>query len=119
MIVIADFDNYFYAIRRDDPIAKFNENKQLARIFTWETTTSNDASAKIPENMLKPETVLLKNEAHLRPKYIYLRFWDRSFWNKVFWSFYRLLNLVYTSVYYYWLPFIATFSIWLVLINES
>ena len=34
-----------------------------AHIFEWETTTSYDAVARIPENELKPEHVLMMSEA--------------------------------------------------------
>lgn len=32
---------------------------------------------------------------------------------------YKLLQLAYTSFYYYFLPFVATFYVWIVLVAET
>lgn len=45
MLVVADFDNYFYAVRKPDHISRMIVEDEYAGIFTWETTTSYDASA--------------------------------------------------------------------------
>ena len=62
MLVVADFDNYFYSVRNPDHISRMITEDKFAHIFTWETSTSYDAKAEIPENELKPEMVLLKEE---------------------------------------------------------
>ena len=119
MLVIADFDNYFYAMRRDDPISQFNNDENYSSLLKWETTTSYDSCAKIPGNELKPEMILMQNETHLRPKYIYMSFFDRSFWNATLYCVYRFFQLMYNSFYYYFMPFIATFVVWLILISAN
>ena len=43
MLVIADFDNYFYAVRNPDEINLLISDEYYAGILTWETTTSYDA----------------------------------------------------------------------------
>ena len=111
MLVIADFDNYFYAVRNQDKLTEMITDDRYAGLFTWETTTSQDAKAKIPANELKPEMILLKSESHLRPKYIQIKFGDRECYNKFYYMIYRLVNLVYTGFYYYFMPFAATFFV--------
>lgn len=46
MLVIADFDNYFYNARSS--INKIITDDRYASIFTWEVTSSYDGAAKIP-----------------------------------------------------------------------
>lgn len=91
MLVIADFDNYFYAVRNIDSVNRLLSDDKFSSIFTWETTTSYDAKAKIKENELRQELVLMKHEMDLRPKYIFLRFGDRSCGNKILFGIYKLL----------------------------
>ena len=67
MLVIADFDNYFYAVRNYDSVNALLSDPRYLSIFTWETTTSYDAKFKIKENELREEMILMKNEMHLRP----------------------------------------------------
>ena len=45
MLVIADFDNYFYAVRNPDSINLLISDEYYSGILTWETTTSYDAQA--------------------------------------------------------------------------
>lgn len=40
MLVIADFDNYFYAVRNQDKLTEMITDDRYAGLFTWETTTS-------------------------------------------------------------------------------
>ena len=75
MLVIADFDSYFYSVRSRDKITEMLTEDKYAQIFEWETTTSQDARAKVPENELKEEKILMMHEVAGRPKYIYLSFW--------------------------------------------
>ena len=58
MLVIADFDQYFYALRDKDHITELIETGKYAKIRTWEVTTSRDAVLKCAENELKPESIL-------------------------------------------------------------
>ena len=119
MLVIADFDNYFYAVRNTDALTAMITDDRYANLFVWETTTSSDAKAKIPENELKPENILLKVEADQRPKYIHLKIGDRKFVNCVYYIVYRVLNLIYTSFYYYFMPFAATFFVMNLLLSTN
>ena len=119
MLVIADFDNYFYAVRNYDSINALLSDEKYLSIFTWETTTSYDAKFKIKENELREEMILMKNEMHLRPKYIHIRFGDRTWVNKILYICYKLLNLLYTSFYYYFMPFVASIFVWYVLLEEN
>ena len=45
MLVVADFDNFFYAVRKPDHISRMITDDKYADILTWETTTSSDAAA--------------------------------------------------------------------------
>ena len=45
MLVIADFDNYFYASRAADPVNLIINDDQYASVCIWEVTTSYDAKA--------------------------------------------------------------------------
>ena len=60
MLVIADFDNYFYNPRNS--VNKIISDDRYASIFSWEVTSSYDGAAKIPENELAPEMVLMNME---------------------------------------------------------
>ena len=50
MLVIAEFDNYFYTIREDDIVKRIVTDELYEDMFTWEVSTSVDARAKIKEN---------------------------------------------------------------------
>mmetsp|Transcript_28117 Transcript_28117/g.37528 ORF Transcript_28117/g.37528 Transcript_28117/m.37528 type:complete len:96 (+) Transcript_28117:358-645(+) len=62
MLVVADFDNYFYMVRAVDHVSAMITDPIHATVFKWETTTSYDALAQVPENELAPEAALLKIE---------------------------------------------------------
>ena len=82
-------------------------------------TTSYDAKARIKENELREEMVLMKDEMALRPKYIYCSWGSRTCGNKILYSIYKLLQLLYTSFYYYFMPFVASGVVWYVLLKEN
>ena len=67
MLVVADFDNYFYVTRAPDIVSAMITNPDKAKVFVWETTTSSLAEAQIPENELAEEYVLFEDEATQRP----------------------------------------------------
>ena len=119
MLVVADFDNYFYSVRSPDHISRMISEDRFAHIFTWETTTSYDASAQIPENELKPESVLLMSEREQRPKYIRIQFSDRSCLNKFLFIVFRLLNLAYTTFYYYFMPWLESIYVFFLILNQN
>lgn len=54
-----------------------------------------------------------------RPKYIHQRFQDRTCRNKLMYIVYKICQLIYTSFYYYYMPFVASIIIWLVLLGEN
>ena len=62
MLVIADFDNYFYATRNSDRINRLIIDERYESVFKWEITSSYDGQAKVPENSLACETILLHME---------------------------------------------------------
>jgi len=107
MLVIADFDNFFFAVRDADLLKNMISDNSFGFIFTWEVTTSSDAKAQIPENELREEKILVSKEASLRPKYIFVKFGDRSCWNKFLFSVYRVVQTFYTAIYFYFTPFLA------------
>ena len=39
--------------------------------------------------------------------------------NKLLYMVYKLCQLIYTSFYYYFMPFIATFLVWLLLLETG
>ena len=45
MLVVAEFDNYFEAIRNVDSRSELIQNERYASILKWETTTSWDSTA--------------------------------------------------------------------------
>ena len=117
MLVIADFDNYFYAVRNPDSINLIISDEYYSGILTWETTTSYDSQAQVPENELQNEMVLMMSEMCMRPKYIHLKFGDRTCKNKTLFIIYKVFQTLYTAFYYYFMPFIATLVIFAFLIN--
>ena len=119
MLVIADFDSYFYNIRIKDSINDIITEERYSKILTWETTTSIDAAAKIPANELVQENILIKEEKNERPQYIHIAFSDRTLVNKLYYLLYKVLQLIYTSFYYYFMPFVATFVVAFVLNYEN
>ena len=46
-------------------------------------------------------------------------FWDRSTLNKIYYICYKLFQLLYTSFYYYFMPFVASIFVWYVLLEEN
>ena len=119
MLVVADFDNYFYSVRNPDHISRMIHDESLAHIYKWETTTSFDACAEIPENMLKCEKVLMMCESHERPKYIRMKFSDRNCQNKMLYLFFKTLSLSYTAFYYYFMPWISSLFIFFALFGQN
>ena len=45
MLVLAEFDNFFYMMRSSDEITSMMVEEKFTYIFCWETTTSYDAAA--------------------------------------------------------------------------
>ena len=117
ILVVAQFDDYFYKMRAKDEITNMVENSKTA--FRWETTTSFDAIAKIKENELEPENVLLTKEKNLRPKYIRISFSQRTCMNKLYYLMFRSIQLIYTSFYYYFFPWVASFLLNFILLSEN
>ena len=54
-----------------------------------------------------------------RPRYINLTFGSRTCVNKLLYIFYKLLKLIYTACYYYFLPFFAHFAVWMILMQTN
>ena len=49
------------------------------------------------------------------PKHIYITFWgDRNWYNKLFFLIYKAFRLFIVSVWYYFIPFIAMISSFLI-----
>ena len=119
MLVIADFDTYFYNVRRADKITEMLTDPKFADLFTWEVSTSWDAKAKIKENELKEEKILMMHEMHGRPKYVHLRFKQRTCLNAFLYIVYKFFNLLYTAFFYYFMPFISSFLLFVLLINTN
>lgn len=120
MLIIAEFDNYFYSVRdNEDGIKSMITESLYDSIFTWETTTSPDACAKIPENELKPEKILLASEKDMRPQYIKMEFGDRTCFNKFLFIAYKLCQIFYNSIFYYFIPFLAQFGVFLLLLSVN
>ena len=63
--------------------------------------------------------VLMMNEMCMRPKYIHLKFWDRSCLNKTLFIIYKAFQTLYTAFYYYFMPFIASLVIFAFLISQN
>ena len=61
----------------------------------------------------------MMNEMGMRPKYIHLRFKDRSCLNKTLFLIYKLFQTLYTAFYYYFMPFIASLIIFAFLISKN
>ena len=119
MLVIADFDTYFYNVRMRDHITAVLTEGHYSSIFTWEVTTSSDANAVLKENELKEEIILLNHEKDQRPRHIHLPFSKRSCSNKLLYITYKVFYIFYTAIYYYFTPFIASYVIWAILIKTS
>ena len=120
MLIIAEFDNYFHSVRDNaDDIKSMITDSTYDKIFVWETTTSRDACAKIPENELKPEMTLLACEKDLRPKYILLEFGERKNFHKFLFVIYKFCQIFYTSIFYYFIPFLAQFGVFILLLNVN
>ena len=50
MLVLAEFDNFFYEMRSADEITRMLVETKFSFIFRWETTTSFEAAKQIEEN---------------------------------------------------------------------
>ena len=58
-------------------------------------------------------------EIEHRPKFINLKFSDRDCINKVLYCVYKGLNLFYTSIYYYFMPFLSQLAIIALLLIQN
>ena len=63
--------------------------------------------------------VLMKDEMSERPMYIYMSWGSRTVYNKFLYSIYKILQLLYTSFFYYFMPFIASIVVWYILLQEN
>lgn len=52
VLVISDFDNYFYLTNRHDDVKRLITDDEFARLKTIQQTSSNEAKAKIEEHKL-------------------------------------------------------------------
>ena len=62
---------------------------------------------------------MLTKENHLRPKFIRISFGQRSCMNKVYYLVFRMIQLIYTSFYYYFMPWVASFLLVFILLMEN
>lgn len=66
-----------------------------------------EESEDLPEIEAEQKVVL--------PTHIYINFWyDRSFFNKILFVYYKSSRILFVSVWYYFLPFIALMSSYIV-----
>ena len=48
------------------------------------------------------------------PSHVRIAFWDREWFNMILYLFYKMLRILYVSVWYYFFPFIALMSSYIV-----
>ena len=53
------------------------------------------------------------------PRYIYVNFWDdRSCGNKILYAFYRILKCIYTSAWFYFMPYATVICSYVILLSH-
>ena len=81
VLVISDFDNYFYNINRYDEKKKLITCEEYDRLKTIQQTSSREAKAKIEEHKLAKIEIETAESTACRPEYIYIGFRMRSWGN--------------------------------------
>ena len=80
-------------------------NQAYDDLFRIAKTTSRNATAKIPENLLVDEFKL--EDIGNQQQYCFVGFKNRSLCNQILRSIYKLLRIFYNSLWFYFLPFFA------------
>lgn len=140
LVVIADFDDFFYSALLESPYKEVitNSDKTYDEFLLLQMTTSyiarnpvrgdrverQDCEKVHEKTLFKPENP--KDETHnyhdFLPKHVYVDFWRRKWHNKLLYLIYTLFRLIIVSVWYYFVPFVALLANFVVpalLINAS
>lgn len=114
LVVISEFDDFFYCSLRDEPLKELLVDPCFGELLMIERTSSRRANFDSVEHKLtKDQLDIADNEdenlrkAGLVPTYIYQPFYTRSPQNMIGMSIYRVLRVLYVSVWFYFLPFLT------------
>merc|ERR1719464_736834 len=133
LVVIADFDDFFYGALFDTAYKDVITNKEgtYDEFLMLQMTTSVDARYELTGNRVvrqdcekvhertpvegQEQTMFQMedpdnpnhNYHDFVPKHIYVKFWRRRCDNKLFYIIYILFRVLIVSVWYYFVPFLA------------
>ena len=116
LVIISEFDDFFFSAYKDSDLKDVILNKADAysEILMIRRTSSRDAKLKLNQNLMavdkcEKNSEFIKNEGSSSvaiPQYIYVDFWrDRTCANKLLYMVYRIFKCVYTSFWYYFMPY--------------
>jgi hypothetical protein len=118
LVVISEFDDFFYQALGDDDCKIFLQDPSFADIVKIERTTSSRATDQIPEHQLTKQAINIPDEAERVlleaageiPRYIFCDFRSRSLLNMAGMLLYRAMRTVYVTAWFYFLPFLILFG---------
>lgn len=132
LVVISDFDDFFYSGLRNESWKDFLTGETYTELLMITRTTSYRAKEESELHRITETAIQTKNPtlyAQLKesgeiPDFIYQNFWTRKIINQLFFIGYRILRLIYVSVWFYFLPFTILFGsyyvpYWLQVYNEN
>ena len=105
LTVIADFDNYVFESMTNEFMKKMLEEEVVEENFVIRFTTSKRCGEKELSN--EPY-----HDGKLRP--LRITFLSRSALNKVLFIIYKLMQIFYVSIYFYFMPFVTLFGSFLI-----
>ena len=130
LIIIAEIDNQFAGLSREETVKDALENPDYATLFKIETTSSLDARKHANECLSKDpahelinkrikyrnEQIRAKNEDFegmkiqeevQRPRGISIKMSKRPCCNMIQASFYKLLRFLFVSIWFYYIPLVV------------
>lgn len=119
LVVISDFDDFFYgALGNKEECKAFLFDPCYSDLLTIERTSSRRARLPLADHVLTADAIDIPDELERQklakegslPQYIYAGFFERGLVNAAAMCVYRVMRVVYVSVWFYFLPFIILFG---------
>lgn len=110
LVIISEFDDFFYSTYDDSELKSVISDSDYANLLMIRRTSSVDATVESNQNLMTVDQCEKgydsDNNLRVLPKYIYVNFLrDRSCTNKLLYTIYRIIKCLYTSVWFYFMPY--------------
>lgn len=99
LVIICEFDNYIYLSLKNESFRLLVDIEEFTEeAFTFQRTTSKKCHRGELSKVTTEEGIPLKLRVHWN---------DRRLLNKIMYVFYKFMKALYTSVYFYFMPYLA------------